>query len=270
MKTSKNDLFPTLGVFNIPPPYFHRAHEIALRREVEGYISAIQWILHYYYRGVPSWSWYYSNHYAPYISDIADFVDYRFKFELGKPFLPFQQLLGVLPPNSKDLIPEAYQGLMLNPDSELIDFYPGNFETDMNGKKQDWEALVLIPFIDEKRLLTAMAKCERHLLDGERQRNKHGPMSVYKYTEENRGAVEGVLNMPGIPNCYASCTNMALSEIRVPMNRLVFGRPRGALNDVHFPGFPTMKFLDYSVRRWRTLKLAPNHNHNHLLFCRAS
>lgn len=177
-------------------------------------------------------------------------MDYRFKFELGKPFLPFQQLLGVLPPNSKDLLPKAYQGLMLNPDSELIDFYPANFETDMNGKKQDWEALVLIPFIDEKRLLTAMAKCERHLQEGERQRNKHGPMSVYKFTEENRGAVEGVLKLPGIPNCYAACNNVKLSEIRVPTNQLVFGRPKGALTDVHFPGFPTMKFLDYSVRRW--------------------
>lgn len=215
---------------------------------MEAYISAIQWILHYYYRGVPSWSWYYPNHYAPYISDINNFIDYRFKFELGKPFLPFQQLLGVLPPNSKDLLPEAYQDLMLNPRSELIDFYPANFETDMNGKKQDWEALVLIPFIDESRLLTAMAKCENNLKDGERQRNKHGPMSVYQFSEDNLGMIQGVLKLPDIPNCYASCKSVPLNDIRVPMNRLVFGKPKGALTDVHFPGFPTMKFLDYTVR----------------------
>ena len=32
-----------------------------------------------------------------------------FKFELGKPFRPFEQLMGVLPAASKDLIPQAFQ-----------------------------------------------------------------------------------------------------------------------------------------------------------------
>lgn len=235
---------------------------MALRNEVEGYISAIQWILHYYYRGVPSWSWYYSNHYAPYISDITDIVDMKLKFELGKPFLPFQQLLGVLPPNSKDLLPEAYQPLMLNPNSELIDFYPANFETDMNGKKQDWEALVLIPFIDEVRLLEAMDKCEHLLADGERQRNKHGPMSVYKFSEDSAGPLDGIMKLPGLPNVYCSSDSVPLSAISVPKNKLVFGPPPGALTDVHFPGFPTMKFLDYTGKlaslRVRVFEMASN------------
>ena len=33
--------------------------------------------------------------------------------------------------------------------SPVIDFYPVDFQTDLNGKQQDWEAVVLIPFIDE-------------------------------------------------------------------------------------------------------------------------
>ena len=33
--------------------------------------------------------------------------------------------------------------------SEIGDFYPTVFTTDLNGKKQEWEAVVLIPFIDE-------------------------------------------------------------------------------------------------------------------------
>jgi 5'-3' exoribonuclease 1 len=32
-----------------------------------------------------------------------------FTFELGVPFLPFQQLMGVLPEASKELIPVAYR-----------------------------------------------------------------------------------------------------------------------------------------------------------------
>jgi 5'-3' exoribonuclease 1 len=42
--------------------------------------------------------------------------------------------------------------------SPIHDFYPKEFELDMNGKKQDWEAVVKIPFIDQARLLRAMAR----------------------------------------------------------------------------------------------------------------
>lgn len=42
--------------------------------------------------------------------------------------------------------------------SPIFDFYPKDFELDMNGKKQDWEAVVKIPFIDQARLLKAMAR----------------------------------------------------------------------------------------------------------------
>ena len=44
------------------------------------------------------------------------------------------------------------QGLMVNDDSPIKDFYPEEFEADLNGKMQEWEAVVLIPFIDEVRM----------------------------------------------------------------------------------------------------------------------
>ena len=46
---------------------------------------------------------------------------------------------------------------MYDPNSPILDFYPLEFELDLNGKKQDWEAIVKIPFIDQDRLLKAMA-----------------------------------------------------------------------------------------------------------------
>ena len=50
---------------------------------------------------------------------------------------------------------------MTDETSPIYDFYPRNFELDMNGKKQDWEAVVRIPFIDQERLLRAMARMSR-------------------------------------------------------------------------------------------------------------
>ena len=41
------------------------------------------------------------------------------------------------------------QNLMIMEQSDIIEYYPVNFKTDLNGKQHDWEAVVLIPFIDE-------------------------------------------------------------------------------------------------------------------------
>lgn len=46
---------------------------------------------------------------------------------------------------------------MTNPDSPLREYFPENFETDLNGKTQQWEAVVLIKYIEEDILLNSMA-----------------------------------------------------------------------------------------------------------------
>ena len=54
-----------------------------LRKLAEDYLRALQWILGYYYNGVPSWGWFYQHHYSPHISDVKDFTDFKIEFELG-------------------------------------------------------------------------------------------------------------------------------------------------------------------------------------------
>jgi 5'-3' exoribonuclease 1 len=44
---------------------------------------------------------------------------------------------------------------MYDPNSPILDFYSTEFDQDLNGK-QDWEAIMKIPFVDEKRLLKAI------------------------------------------------------------------------------------------------------------------
>uniref|UniRef100_A0A8B9GSX3 5'-3' exoribonuclease 1 n=1 Tax=Amazona collaria TaxID=241587 RepID=A0A8B9GSX3_9PSIT len=155
-----------------------------LADQAECYVQAIQWILHYYYHGVQSWSWYYPYHYAPYLSDIRNIGELKMKFELGKPFMPFEQLLAVLPAASKDLLPKCYQHLMISQDSPIIEYYPPDFKTDLNGKQQEWEAVVLIPFIDEKRLLLAMESCNKCLKEEEKRRNTHSACLMYWYAKD--------------------------------------------------------------------------------------
>jgi 5'-3' exoribonuclease 1 len=89
------------------------------------YVEGLQWVMHYYYSGVASWSWFYNYHYAPRVSgttlfhsisnycniflDLKGVGEMSFSFELGKPFQPFEQLMGVMPAASKEQLPMAYQ-----------------------------------------------------------------------------------------------------------------------------------------------------------------
>lgn len=43
---------------------------------------------------------------------------------------------------------------MISESSPVIDFYPQEFDLDLNGKLQEWEAVVLIPFIDEVNIFS--------------------------------------------------------------------------------------------------------------------
>jgi len=76
---------------------------------IHRYVEGLQWVVHYYYKGVSSWGWFYNYHYAPKISDLKGIADFKFDLQLGKPFLPFQQLMGVLPSDSMEHVPAAYR-----------------------------------------------------------------------------------------------------------------------------------------------------------------
>ena len=132
--------------------------DIAFRNKVaRAYVEGLAWVLLYYFQGCPSWTWYYPHHYAPFAADFVELDKMDIKFEKGTPFKPFEQLMGVLPAASNHAIPEVFRSLMSDEDSEIIDFYPTEFPLDLNGKKFAWQGVALLPFIDEKRLLDAMA-----------------------------------------------------------------------------------------------------------------
>ncbi|KAI0796479.1 XRN 5'-3' exonuclease N-terminus-domain-containing protein [Abortiporus biennis] len=141
---------------------------------VTKYVEGMAWVLQYYYQGTPSWQWYYPYHFAPFAADFTDIYLLDLKFELGQPFKPFEQLMGVFPAASRIHIPEVFHSLMTDKDSPIIDFYPSTFEIDMNGKRMAWQGVALLPFIDQKRLLEAMAPLYPQISDDENRRNTWG------------------------------------------------------------------------------------------------
>ena len=89
------------------------------------------------------------------------------------------------------------QWLMTQPASPIIDFYPLDFQLDMEGKRQDWEAVVLLKFIDVPRLRQAESCVLQQQLSAEElARNKPGPLLHFRYD----------------PGCLRSCAQGSSAE----------------------------------------------------------
>ena len=144
------------------------------------YTIGLQWVLKYYYQGVPAWNWYYPYYYAPFASDFVNIVEAVPDFDSNsEPFKPFEQLMAVFPAASKKHIPEPWQSLMTDKESAIIDFYPEDFQIDLNGKKQAWQGVALLPFVDEKRLKDALKPVYNKLSFEEIKRNVRGNDCIF-------------------------------------------------------------------------------------------
>lgn len=218
------------------------------------YLLGLQWVMFYYYEGVPSWGWFFPFHYAPKISDLIinrgpselqQMIDSKLPFDIGKPFLPFEQLMGVLPSLSMKHIPEAFRELMVDVNSPILDFYPLNFELDLNGKKNDWEAVVKIPFIDEVRLLEAMKTKSHMLSNDEKRRNSYGNAWIFSYDASLDYQYPSIVTekMPPLVHCH--CKRNVFDQSRVSNIK------KGLLKNVglgldQLPGFPTLQTLKWN------------------------
>lgn len=141
------------------------------------YLEGLYWVMKYYYVGCISWGWYYPYHYAPFASDIvaSSSTSEDIHLDMGQPFRPFTQLQAVMPASSGALVlPKCYSQLMVDPNSPIIDYYPADFEVDLNGKRFAWQGVALLPFIDEKRLSSALTGLEAKMTESEKKRNSFG------------------------------------------------------------------------------------------------
>ncbi|KAI8451833.1 XRN 5'-3' exonuclease N-terminus-domain-containing protein [Phakopsora pachyrhizi] len=153
--------------------------EVEKRKIVKFYVEGLAWVLGYYYQGCQSWQWFYPYHYSPFAADFTNLEEFEINFDIGKPSKPYEQLMGVFPAASKSHIPSAYHDLMTSDDSPIKDFYPEEFEIDMNGKKMLWQGVALLPFIEQDRLLDTMRPIEKKLSVEDRLRNEDGDVVIF-------------------------------------------------------------------------------------------
>ena len=265
------------------------------RAVADHFLAGLTWVLEYYYRGVArwerggegrrgrscrpargltpshtlplppslSWTWYYPHHYAPTASELAAAAaaaasaKARPTFARGAPFTPFQQLLAVLPAASASLLPAPYRRLMTEAGSPVADFYPTDFDVDMEGKRADWEGVVKIPFVDEARLLAAAATVPKDALSpAERARDAAGV--VYVFSAAGPGAPpDTAFCETTLPSSFATVdTPNSICRTMPPPPPLpdgapgFDGRPPGgaaAKNAPPAPGFATLRGLPASA-----------------------
>ena len=176
-----------------------RERTLFLRRQhTRDFLEGLHWNLNYYHNGCCDWDWYFPYFYSPLATDMVNLDEFydaeqegeefkSLKFDIGTPFPSLAQLLSVLPPQSADLLPPALGELMLHPSSPIIEYYPNEFTSDPNGKRQAWEAIVKIPFIDGELLLNTVEQIlekdvedKKILSPSERRRNRPGKVHYFR------------------------------------------------------------------------------------------
>ncbi|KAK1443474.1 5'-3' exoribonuclease [Babesia gibsoni] len=154
-----------------------------IRRMCVDYIKGLFWILSYYHHDCPSWDWSYRYHYAPLVSDLANIAKVDVTFNKGGPITPLEHLLAVSPPNGNELLPPSYRELS-EKDGELRHYFPTDFEINEDGKVNEWEHVVKLPFVNTHKLTKAAQKVNVGLKYSSLYKNKKGHIFVYHKNKE--------------------------------------------------------------------------------------
>ncbi|KAK7196216.1 5'-3' exoribonuclease B [Novymonas esmeraldas] len=158
--------------------------EAGVAAACRSYVEGLRFVWRYYSsisRQV-NWTWYYPFHHAPLAYDVADFIAAQgpqVQTHLAAPALlddpppsPFCQLLCILPPRSRQLVPAALHATMTSPPAELADTFPRRWAVDNTGAYGKAHlAAVLLPFSNLPRLQEAVVAASATYTAEEARRN---------------------------------------------------------------------------------------------------
>jgi 5'-3' exoribonuclease 1 len=145
---------------------------------------------------------------------------------------------------------------MTSTESPIIEYYPEEFGIDMNGKRSPWEAVVLLPFIDESRLVETESRyCKESMLTkDERARNSFGKVQCFIFNPVNIAtyfSCNPEIGLLDIHNCQSSVSELDpdLSPGRCFMPEVI----PGTISP--YPGFPSLAILPITGVKMEAVKL---------------
>ena len=132
-----------------------------IRGACKDYFEGLMWVTNYYFDRCASQTWYYPYHFAPCSSDLHKFtmsltpetlekekkelMDKPTNYDYNRAHL---QLLLVLPPQSKGLLPIQLQPIMTDIKHGCVHCYPTSFQVHTYLKQKMWETSPMIPNIN--------------------------------------------------------------------------------------------------------------------------
>lgn len=191
-----NREFDKLNFFQEKPKWKRQYYSYFLGNEksgrisdlVKNYLEGLMFVVNYYFKGPPSWTWFYRYRIAPlpgeifkYLSGVDD-ANKEINFDLGQPIAPLDQLMVILPPQMANILPKCYRDLMLKEDSPLKDLYPHSFELDVYPGQKLIYTEPLLPELDISRVLASTLKVADILNAAEVKRNTNisQPLTILK------------------------------------------------------------------------------------------
>lgn len=173
--------------------YFGISNLDHLDEVIMSYIKGIQFVMYYYFHGIPSWTWYYPYFISPFLSDFTRILEkyigqISIKFEKGEPYKPYDQLAYILPRQSLGLLPKAYADKLVN-DPRSAKYYPETLdEFEPFDGIHDYQWIAKLDQFDDKAMGQVLSSIEHsELTSVELGRNCIGSELVYRYDPKAPG-----------------------------------------------------------------------------------
>lgn len=150
----------------------------------------------------------------------------------------------ILPPNSiNKLLPKDYREVYKA--KELKQYYPEDFEMDLNGRSTPWEAIILIPFVDEAKLFQVESQFIEegliHLTKEETRWNSLGQTLEFVWNDQAETALE-IHTFEGL-NLEDQKTHSEIKDVTYfTRNDLVFSHSQTSSKKCI--DFPSLNYLD--------------------------
>lgn len=173
-------------------PYYRTTSikEDGIREACSKYVEGLRFVWRYYSCTSidVSWSWYFPFHHGPFAIDLAAYLDsFGAAVQTAVAAPPVErvapttavQLLCILPPTSRALVPEVLRETMTAPPPELRETFPLRWDVDYAASYgKDHLATVMLPFANMQALTALVTRREADFTPAEQQRQLNTPFHL--------------------------------------------------------------------------------------------